>query len=97
MNAFIKAIALPLFAVAIGGAAFSTAAQAQDAMNADTMADCMKRAGMETDAMKKQEIAAECSKMGATPADSMKPADAMAPAADPMKPADAMAPAAPKT
>ena len=60
----------------------SDAMKPADPMAADAMkAECIEKAGMETDAMKKEEAIKACDDMGAMKSDAMKPAtDAMKPA-----------------
>jgi pentapeptide MXKDX repeat protein len=78
---------------AAGPVSAEDAMKPADPMAADAMkADCMEKAGMETDAMKKEEAMKVCDDM-AMKGDAMKPAgdamgsDAMKPATDAMKPA----------
>lgn len=81
MTTFLKTIAAPIAAaVAVAALAGTSLAQApkpmSDGMSNSMTADCLKKAGMETDAMKRQQMTADCNKgasmssgsMSATPA-----------------------------
>ena len=85
-----------MLAGAGGGIAYAADAMSSDsgAMATDAKADCMKKAAMETDAMKMKQMQDECAKMdamsgGAMQSDSMS-SDAMSSGA--MKSDDAMKP-----
>lgn len=72
MTTFQKTFAAALFTTALTAFAGTGLAQAPkpmaDTMSNPMMADCLKKAGMETDAMKRQAMTAECNKGAAMPA-----------------------------
>jgi pentapeptide MXKDX repeat protein len=91
MNILTRSIALSAFVLATGFAG-SNIASAMDANKPMTKADCMKHAGMEKDAMKKDSMMKECDAM-AMKKDSMSSGSMMK--KDAAKP-DAMGTMAPK-
>ncbi|MBB3233317.1 pentapeptide MXKDX repeat protein [Phyllobacterium endophyticum] len=90
MNIITRAVALSAFVLATGFAG-SNIASAMDANKPMTKADCMKHAGMEKDAMKKDSMMKECDTM-AMKKDSMSSSSMKKDAAKP----DAMGTMAPK-
>jgi pentapeptide MXKDX repeat protein len=93
-----KILAAPLFALMLAGAGGGIAHAAdamqsdQGAMAADSKDACMKKAAMETDAMKMKQMQDECAKMDSMSGGAMQSDQGGAMSSDAMKSDDAMKP-----
>ncbi|MGE0747160.1 MAG: hypothetical protein AB7K86_18020 [Rhodospirillales bacterium] len=72
MKTFLKTAAAAFAAAALAGPSLAQAPKPMsDTMSNSMTADCLKKAGMETDAMKRQQMTADCNKGGSMSSGSM--------------------------